>query len=135
MAHGLSCLSACGIFPDHGKNPRPLHWQADSYPQPGKYSRLTLVSCPSVFTGGSWCFSVAELWLLFSSIIPPPSLSVCCSGCSRSTPQPIQPVCRGESLHLFSELPSCKKRFMNKECHCQLTESLTEVRCFCGALS
>ena len=29
-AHGLSCSVACGIFPDQGSNPCPLHWQADS---------------------------------------------------------------------------------------------------------
>ena len=29
--HGLSCSRACGIFWDQGLNPRPLHWQADSY--------------------------------------------------------------------------------------------------------
>ena len=32
VAHGLSCSTACGIFPDQGSNPCPLHWQADSYP-------------------------------------------------------------------------------------------------------
>ena len=32
MAHGLSCSAACGIFPDQGSNPCPLHWQADSQP-------------------------------------------------------------------------------------------------------
>ena len=32
MARGLSCSSACGIFPNQGLNPCPLHWQADSYP-------------------------------------------------------------------------------------------------------
>ena len=31
-AHGPSCSTACGIFPDQGSNPCPLHWQAD--PQP-----------------------------------------------------------------------------------------------------
>ena len=31
-AHGLSCSAACGIFPDQGSNPCPLHWQADSQP-------------------------------------------------------------------------------------------------------
>ena len=31
MAHGLSCSAACGIFPDQGTNPCPLHWQADSF--------------------------------------------------------------------------------------------------------
>ena len=32
VAHGPSCSAACGIFPDQGSNPCPLHWQAD--PQP-----------------------------------------------------------------------------------------------------
>ena len=32
VAHGPSCSTACGIFPDQGSNPCPLHWQAD--PQP-----------------------------------------------------------------------------------------------------
>ena len=30
--HGLTCLTACGIFPDQGSDLRPLHWQADSQP-------------------------------------------------------------------------------------------------------
>ena len=29
---GLSCFAACGIFPDQGLNPCPLHWQAGSQP-------------------------------------------------------------------------------------------------------
>ena len=32
VAHGLSCSTACGIFPDPRSNLCPLHWQADSYP-------------------------------------------------------------------------------------------------------
>ena len=32
VAHGPSCSMACGIFPDRGPNPCPLHWQADSQP-------------------------------------------------------------------------------------------------------
>ncbi|XP_060146887.1 notchless protein homolog 1 isoform X4 [Globicephala melas] len=32
MAHGPSHSTACGIFPDRGTNPCPLHWQADSQP-------------------------------------------------------------------------------------------------------
>ena len=31
VAHGR-CSGACGIFPDQGSNPCPLHWQADSQP-------------------------------------------------------------------------------------------------------
>ena len=30
VTHGLSRSAACGIFPDQGSNPCPLHWQADS---------------------------------------------------------------------------------------------------------
>ena len=32
VAHGPSCSTACGIFPDQGSNPCPLHWQANSQP-------------------------------------------------------------------------------------------------------
>ena len=32
VAHGPICSAACGIFPDQGSNPCPLHWQADSQP-------------------------------------------------------------------------------------------------------
>ena len=32
VAHGPSCSAACGIFPDQGSNPCPLHWQADCQP-------------------------------------------------------------------------------------------------------
>ena len=30
VACGLSCSTACEIFPDQGSNPCPLHWQVDS---------------------------------------------------------------------------------------------------------
>ena len=32
VAHRLCCSMACGILPDQGSNPCPLHWQADSQP-------------------------------------------------------------------------------------------------------
>ena len=32
VTHGPSCPAACGIFPDQGSNPCPLHWQAASQP-------------------------------------------------------------------------------------------------------
>ena len=32
VAHRPSCSAVCGIFPDQGSNPCPLHWQADSQP-------------------------------------------------------------------------------------------------------
>ena len=32
VVHRPSCSVSCGIFPDQGSNPCPLHWQADSQP-------------------------------------------------------------------------------------------------------
>ena len=42
VAHGLSCSAACGIFPNQGSNPCPLHWQADSQPLHHQGSPLPL---------------------------------------------------------------------------------------------
>ena len=41
VAHRSSCSVACGIFPDQGSNPCPLHWQADSQPLRHQGSPLT----------------------------------------------------------------------------------------------
>ena len=56
VAHGLSCSAACGIFPDQGLNPCPLHWQADSQPlhHQGSPRPLLLRSTGSRRTGGMW---------------------------------------------------------------------------------
>ena len=55
VAHGLSCSVACGIFPDQGSNPCPLHWQADSQPlrhqgSPTASLLLTLLKTGSLLT-------------------------------------------------------------------------------------
>ena len=44
VSQGLSCPMACGIFPDQGSNPCPLHWQVDSLATgpPGKPSGLSI---------------------------------------------------------------------------------------------
>ena len=44
VAHGPSCSAACGIFPDQGSNPCPLHWQADSQPLRHQGSHLLMFS-------------------------------------------------------------------------------------------
>ena len=55
VAHRLSCLEACGIFPDRGSNRCPLHWQVDSEPQdhqesPENFSHINHVGVvPSAF--------------------------------------------------------------------------------------
>ena len=48
VAHGPSCSAACGIFPDQGSNPCPLHWQADSQPLRHQGSPVCLFAygCP-----------------------------------------------------------------------------------------
>ena len=43
VAHGPSCSAACGIFPDQGSNPCPLHWQADSQPLRHQGSPTTMI--------------------------------------------------------------------------------------------
>ena len=45
VAHGPSCSAACGILPDQGLNPCPLHWQADFQP-------LRHQGSPGFFLGG-----------------------------------------------------------------------------------
>ena len=46
VAHGLRCSTACGILPDQGLNPRPLHRQADSQPLRHQGSPLTFFYIP-----------------------------------------------------------------------------------------
>ena len=59
VAHGPSHSAACGIFPDQGSNPCPLHWQADSQPLRHQGSPCTifyvLCVCMCVYVvGGGW---------------------------------------------------------------------------------
>ena len=48
VAHGPSCSAACGILPDQGSNPCPLHQQADSQPlrHQGSPKDLVLIVLP-----------------------------------------------------------------------------------------
>ena len=50
VAHGPSCSAACGIPPDQGPNPCPLHWQADSQP-------LRHQGSPGIVWGDKFCCS------------------------------------------------------------------------------
>ena len=80
VAHGPSCSVACGIFPDQGLNPCPLHWQADSQPlrhqgSPPSISysvlffHLQICSVPSLSPLTQWCHHQLRLfpldWTLF----------------------------------------------------------------------
>ena len=52
VAHGPSRSAACGIFPDQGLNPCPLHWQADSQPLRHQGSPIPSSSLPSMLCNG-----------------------------------------------------------------------------------
>ena len=60
VAQGLSCSKACGIFPDQGSNPCPLHCQADS--------------CPLYHQGSS---EFPVLWWLHKGCLGPQCIHIC----------------------------------------------------------
>ena len=62
VAHGPSRSAACGIFPDQGSNPCPLHWQADSQPLRHQGSPKILFCAPREGEPGS-CPKPALLFL------------------------------------------------------------------------
>ena len=69
VAHGPSRSAACGILPDQGSNPCPLHWQADSQPlrQQGsptvcfKETSKMVLTCPQFSNSCLGVFSVKLL--------------------------------------------------------------------------
>ena len=68
VAHWPSCSAACGIFPDQGSNPCPLHWQADSQPlhhQGSPYFTLLRLSFHICKNDNTW--ERKEDWLSFIS--------------------------------------------------------------------
>ena len=78
-AHGFSCLTACGIFPDQGSNLCLLLWQADSYPPRLHHTTPSSPWAPSSLIRGSLlpqnqCTSFALIQSPFS-----PSHSWSCS--------------------------------------------------------
>ena len=95
MAHGPSCSAACGIFPDQGSNPCPLHWQTDSQPLRHQGS-----PCPAPF------------WSSF------PALSSATPACSSSSNQagfPLKHLLPSEIIllvlqDLFTYLPFYKNK-------------------------
>ena len=66
MAHGPSRSAACGILPDRGTNPCPLHRQADS--QPLRHQG----SPPSSLIAHHPKFSLREFWILMPSHVDLP---------------------------------------------------------------
>ena len=65
VAHGPSCSAACGIFPDQGLNPCPLHWKADSQPLCHQGSPISLIFEVWKFTGYYLRFKMNEHTIQF----------------------------------------------------------------------
>ena len=66
VAHGPSHSTACGILPDQGPNPGPLHWQADSQPLRHQGSPHQVIS-NHVFFDLSQVLTHHILWTLYIS--------------------------------------------------------------------
>ena len=64
VARGLSCFTACGIFPDQGSNRSHLHWQVDSYPlshQGCPWVLLRTENLSKVFSGKQKCLQFGKI--------------------------------------------------------------------------
>ena len=69
VGHGPSCSKACGIFPDQGSNPCPLHRQADSQTlrhqgSPGFLFYIEMANCFSTTFWNDCLFSIELTWHL-----------------------------------------------------------------------
>ena len=65
VVHRLSCLLACGIFPDQGPNLCPLHWQADLWPGSHQGSPGLTILCQVLCTeshGHHIAFALSHWW-------------------------------------------------------------------------
>ena len=79
VAHGPSHSAACGILPDQGSNPCPLHWQADSQPLRHQGSpinffifskdQLFVLLIFAIFSFTSFSF-VSDLIFMISFLLP-----------------------------------------------------------------
>ena len=61
VAHRPSCSVACGILPDQGSNPCPLHWQADSQPLRHQGSPCHIFFIHSSVNGHLGCFHILAI--------------------------------------------------------------------------
>ena len=64
VAHGLSCSTACGLFPDQGSNRSHLHWQVDSYPlnhQRRPWAILRTENLSKMFSGKQKCLQFVKI--------------------------------------------------------------------------
>ena len=61
VAHRFSCSAACGIFPDQGSNPCPLHWPADPQPLCHQGSPELLFNSYCLYLKKNFYWSIVDL--------------------------------------------------------------------------
>ena len=61
VAHGPSRSAACGIFPDQGSNPCPLHRQADSQPLHHQGSPHLCFNCVCMYVCASFPWLILQI--------------------------------------------------------------------------
>ena len=102
VAHRLSCSVACGIFPDQGSNPCPLHWQADSLPLHHQGSPRPTFLLLFMFYLLFWCDLIhlpnAKRFLNLSS---GPYLSLKLQSCNHLPPGHLQKITMELQITMF----------------------------------
>ena len=98
VAHGPGCSAACGILPDQGLHPCPLHWQADSQPLRHQGSPKN-VFC--LFA----CLDLIIVWESFVSRGTTDSSLLCKSGLLNWGPcQVLAPVRSSNPVEMWSDI-------------------------------
>ena len=130
VAHGPSRSAACGILPDQGSNPCPLHWQADS--QPLRHQGSPSFFFKFFYTAGSYQLSILYI-LVYICQSRRPRLFI------------VSPQGAGAGLQQGEELPSCfcshrgTKSPQIKADHCKArtnhSSSCYSISCKLGFLS
>ena len=105
-AHGLSYSAACGVFPDQGLSPSPLHWEVDSTTGPLVVQLLSHVRLFATLWTAAHQASLSitnssglQKLMSIESVMPPNHLILCCS-----------------LLLLLSIFPT-NGNFSNEKCH------------------
>ena len=106
VAHRPSCSVACGIFPDQGSNPCPLHWQSDSQPlhHQGSPESVFLLN---IGTGYGWLKHNWNGNLPQSGSLSTFIFAYLCESSLVSFSSPLLPPPPPSSLSLFLTFPPC----------------------------
>ena len=112
VARGLSCSTACGIFPDQGSNPCLLQWQMDSLP-------LSHQGSPKQVVLKIKCFIALETYLRSVSIRLSSQMFFCLIPVLLSTEEKKKSM----FVHKYSTVKLLRKSAQSQNCLAQNLES------------